>query len=171
MTETNEQQTNHETAIKMDSPLGPLRLVSNGSGLTAIEFPGRHRPTADQCEGSDAVLRQARQQLQEYFSGTRREFELPLAATGTAFQQRVWQALTDIPYGELRSYSDLARHIGKPQAVRAVGAANGRNPLPIVVPCHRVIGSDGSLTGFAGGLAAKQLLLEMEGAIPTQQQL
>ncbi len=171
MTDSSNQPTHHETAIKMESPLGLLRLVSNGSGLKAIEFPGQHRSVAGQRESSDAVLGAARRQLREYFSGARREFDLPLAAHGTQFQHSVWQALAEIPYGELRSYSDLARQIGNPRAVRAVGAANGRNPLPIVVPCHRVIGSDGSLTGFAGGLAAKQLLLALEGALPVQQEI
>ena len=113
---------------------------------------------------SDAVLAACAAQLTDYFAGKRRHFELPLAARGTPFQQSVWDALADIPYGELRSYRDIARTIGNPAAVRAVGAANGRNPLPIVVPCHRVIGSNGTLTGFAGGLEVKRFLLELEGA-------
>jgi methylated-DNA-[protein]-cysteine S-methyltransferase len=103
--------------------------------------------------------------LLEYFAGRRRRFELPLAPAGTAFQRQVWDALATIPWGELRSYADIARAIERPTAVRAVGAANGRNPLPIVVPCHRVIGSDGSLTGFAGGLEIKRQLLELEGSL------
>jgi methylated-DNA-[protein]-cysteine S-methyltransferase len=103
--------------------------------------------------------------LKEYFDGTRRHFDLPLGPRGTEFQLRVWEALTQIPYGQTRSYRDIALAIGKPTAVRAVGAANGRNPLPIVVPCHRVIGSDGSLTGFAGGLEAKTRLLQLEGSL------
>ena len=115
--------------------------------------------------GTDCVLSAAAAQLTEYFGGRRVHFELPTAAGGTVFQQAVWKALTDIPYGEVRSYRDIALVLGKTTAVRAVGAANGRNPLPIIVPCHRVIGSDGSLTGFAGGLAAKQTLLQLEGAI------
>jgi methylated-DNA-[protein]-cysteine S-methyltransferase len=103
--------------------------------------------------------------LLEYFAGQRRQFELPLAAAGTAFQRQVWDALAAIPWGELRSYADIARAIDRPTAVRAVGAANGRNPLPIVVPCHRVIGSNGSLTGFAGGLGIKRQLLKLEGSL------
>jgi methylated-DNA-[protein]-cysteine S-methyltransferase len=112
-------------------------------------------------------LARASLQLAEYFAGQRRGFDLPLAAGGTAFQQAVWQALREIPWGELRSYRDIACALQNPRAVRAVGAANGRNPLPIVVPCHRVIGANGSLTGFAGGLEAKKLLLELEGSLPT----
>ncbi|HEY6130619.1 MAG TPA: methylated-DNA--[protein]-cysteine S-methyltransferase, partial [Halioglobus sp.] len=103
--------------------------------------------------------------LTDYFAGQRRHFELPLAVQGTLFQQSVWDALAEIPYGEMRSYRDIARRIGKPAAVRAVGAANGRNPLPIVVPCHRVIGSNGTLTGFSGGLEVKTYLLQLEGAL------
>ena len=111
------------------------------------------------------MLKACKEQLEAYFSRQRRHFELPLAGQGTNFQQSVWTALSEIPYGELRSYRDIAQRIGNPAAVRAVGAANGRNPLPIVVPCHRVIGSNGSLTGFAGGLEAKKMLLELEGAL------
>jgi methylated-DNA-[protein]-cysteine S-methyltransferase len=148
--------------LLFDSPLGILRLVSDGTALTAIEMPPLAEPAETMIEHADAVLCRARDQLAEYFAGRRRHFDLPLAAAGTPFQQRVWQALAAIPYGELRSYRDIARAIGKPAAVRAVGGANGRNPLPIVVPCHRVIGSDGSLTGFGGGLPAKRRLLALE---------
>jgi methylated-DNA-[protein]-cysteine S-methyltransferase len=105
-------------------------------------------------------------QLQEYFAGERSHFDLLLNGAGTDFQQSVWSALARIPFGEVRSYGDIAREIGRPKAVRAVGAANGRNPLPIIVPCHRVIGSNGSLTGFAGGLDIKKKLLALEGALP-----
>jgi len=146
------------------SPIGTLRLVSDGAQLTHIELDGQHRPTAGAAAAGDPVLAATGAQLDEYFRGERREFELPLAPAGTAFQQRVWRALRQIPYGGLRSYRDIARAVGNAAAVRAVGAANGRNPLPIVIPCHRVIGSDGRLTGYAGGLAAKQLLLDLEGA-------
>lgn len=149
----------------MDSPVGRLRLVSNGSGLAKIEFEGREDVAAGDTEKSDRVLRAAISQLQEYFRGERQVFDLPLAPLGTPFQQSVWDALAQIPFGEIRSYLDIAETIGNRAAVRAVGAANGRNPLPIVVPCHRVIGSDGSLTGFAGGLEAKTCLLQLEGAI------
>jgi methylated-DNA-[protein]-cysteine S-methyltransferase len=148
----------------LDSPIGILRLVSNGSQLTRIDFENHYGD--DTCvERSDPALAACSKQLGEYFTRQRRQFDLPLAAAGTAFQQSVWQALAAIPYGELRSYRDIARVIGNPAAVRAVGAANGRNPLPIVVPCHRVIGSNGSLTGFAGGLDIKTYLLELEGAL------
>lgn len=144
----------------LDTPLGQLRLVSDGTALVRIEFPYQHG--SDGEAETDAVLQQCEQQLREYFAGERQAFQLPLAAKGTEFQQRVWAALRDIPFGELRSYRDIADGIGNRKAVRAVGAANGKNPIPIIVPCHRVIGSDGSLTGFAGGLAAKQLLLQLE---------
>ena len=146
----------------LDSPIGTLRLVSNGAQLVNIEFECQYSAN-DDIEMSDAVLTVCADQLTGYFAGTRRRFELPLAARGTPFQQSVWAALADIPYGELRNYRDIARTIGNPAAVRAVGAANGRNPLPIVVPCHRVIGSDGTLTGFAGGLEVKRFLLRLEG--------
>ncbi len=147
----------------LDTPIGRLCLLSNGAQLVKIEFEGSYS-TNDALELSDAVLAACAAQLTAYFAGKRRRFELPLAAQGTPFQQSVWDALADIPYGELRSYRDIARSIGNPAAVRAVGAANGRNPLPIVVPCHRVIGSNGTLTGFAGGLEVKKYLLELEGA-------
>jgi methylated-DNA-[protein]-cysteine S-methyltransferase len=150
----------------MDTPLGTLRLVSDGTYLVSIEFEGRHGHSAGDQEIRDPVLSSCASQLEEYFAGERDTFDLPLAAGGTEFQRAVWTALADIPYGELRSYRDIATAIDKPAAVRAVGAANGRNPLPIVVPCHRVIGSDGSLTGFAGGLEAKTRLLQLEGALP-----
>lgn len=149
----------------IDSPIGRLRLVSNGTELVKIEFEGQANIAAADTEESDLVLSSAIRQLREYFLGKRQEFDLPLAPGGTPFQQSVWAALADIPFGQLRSYRDIAEAIGNRAAVRAVGAANGRNPLPIVVPCHRVIGSDGSLTGFAGGLEAKTLLLQLEGAI------
>jgi methylated-DNA-[protein]-cysteine S-methyltransferase len=148
----------------LDSPIGTLRLVSNGSQLTAIEFEDQYSED-DGREVRDAVLAACAEQLTDYFAARRRSFKLPLAARGTPFQQSVWSALARIPYGELRSYRDIAHSIGNPAAVRAVGAANGRNPLPIVVPCHRVIGSNGTLTGFAGGLAAKSFLLRLEGAL------
>ena len=148
--------------LTIDSPLGPLQLASDGRHLTAINFPGKHAAVED--SSPDRVLHAAHTQLDEYFSGHRRHFDLPLAARGTPFQESVWQALAAIPWGEVRSYRDIACAIGKPKAVRAVGAANGRNPLPIVVPCHRVIGADGSLTGFGGGLPLKVQLLTLEGS-------
>lgn len=148
----------------LNSPIGRLRLVSDGKQLLRIEFEGSQQQDGEEC--ADPVLSACAQQLGEYFDGQREHFELPLGARGTDFQQRVWQALADIPHGETRSYRDIAQAIGKPTAMRAVGAANGRNPLPIVVPCHRVIGADGSLTGFAGGLQAKTCLLQLEGILP-----
>lgn len=152
-------------ALTIDSPLGPLQLLGDGDHLTAINFPGQHSDDPDSTR-PDRVLRAARSQLEAYFRGRRQRFDLPLAAAGTAFQHSVWQALAAIPWGEVRSYRDIAHAIGKPKAVRAVGAANGRNPLPIVVPCHRVIGADGSLTGFGGGLPLKVQLLTLEGSYP-----
>ena len=150
----------------LNTPVGRLRLVSDGAALLRVEFEGQHG--TDGRELNDQVLTDAIQQLREYFSGQRREFNLPLAQEGTDFQQRVWQALTAIPYGESRSYRDIAVALGNRQATRAVGAANGRNLFPIVVPCHRVVGSDGWLTGFAGGLEAKRTLLELEGIDTSQ---
>lgn len=147
----------------LSSPIGPLRLLSNGHALVRVEFAGRHGD--DGIETQDAVLEQAERELREYFAGSRRAFDVPVAAEGTVFQQQVWDALRGIPYGELRSYRDVAVTIGKPAAVRAVGAANGRNPVPIIVPCHRVIGSNGTLTGFGGGLETKRRLLALEGRV------
>ena len=143
------------------SPLGQLRLISNGNAITRIEFEGQHGHEG--VQQADAILDRCQQQLQEYFDGQRRAFDLPLAAEGTDFQHQIWAMLCRIPYGELRSYRDIAIACNKPKAMRAVGAANGRNPIPIIVPCHRVIGSNGTLTGYAGGLPAKQLLLKLEG--------
>ena len=149
----------------LDTPIGTLRLVSNGKHLTKVEFQDRYDVRDEDTQSEDSVLTTATLQLKEYFAGERSEFDLPLNAAGTDFQHSVWTALTRIPCGELRSYSDIAREIDRPKAVRAVGAANGRNPIPIIVPCHRVIGSDGSLTGFAGGLEIKKKLLMLEGAL------
>jgi methylated-DNA-[protein]-cysteine S-methyltransferase len=152
----------HDT---MDSPIGPLRLVADDEGLRRICFRQDRHPRPEDARGTHAPRRLAfaRQQLEEYFAGSRRQFDLPLRPLGTPFQRETWQALCAIPYGATWSYADLAQHIGKPRAVRAVGAANGRNPLPIVVPCHRVIGRDGSLVGFGGGLEIKARLLALEG--------
>jgi len=153
----------------IDSPVGPLLLAASDEGLHAIGFSRSRHPVprgGDWREGDHRLLREARRQLDEYFAGRRRSFELPLAPRGTGFQREVWHALTTIPYGETVSYAQLAARIGRPKAMRAVGAANGRNPLPIVLPCHRVIGADGSLTGFGGGLDAKRFLLQLEGAVP-----
>lgn len=150
------------------SPVGPLLVAADSGGLCLIEFQNPRHPFKREPnwrEVDDAVLQRTRAQLDEYFAGQRRQFELPLAPRGTGFQRTVWSALADIGYGETISYLQLATRIGKPSATRAVGAANGRNPLPIVLPCHRVIGADGSLTGFGGGLPAKRFLLELEGAL------
>lgn len=148
----------------IDSPVGTLRLVADQQGLREIRFEHERDPGATPPDWvrSHAALAFARIQLGEYFSGKRRHFDLPLHPIGTPFQRTVWAALGDIPYGTTISYGELARRIGKPQAMRAVGAANGRNPLSIVLPCHRVIGADGSLTGYGGGLPIKRHLLALE---------
>jgi methylated-DNA-[protein]-cysteine S-methyltransferase len=154
----------------MPSPVGPLLLAADAQGLRLVEFDSPRHPmgrTDDWREGRSKVLDDTRRQFDGYFAGRRRTFDLPLAPRGTRFQQQVWLALRDIPYGETISYAQLAQRLGMPTATRAVGAANGRNPLPIVVPCHRVIGADGSLTGVGGGLPTKRFLLELEGAIGT----
>lgn len=154
----------HLATTRLDTPLGRLSLEASDRGLRAIYFPqhrGGARVTGDE-RPDHPVLRAACQQLAEYLRGQRRAFDLPLAPEGTAFQQRVWSLLGQIPYGETRGYGDLAALLGQPTAARAVGLANGRNPLSIVVPCHRVVGRDGSLTGYAGGLDAKRWLLALE---------
>ena len=148
------------------SPVGPLYLVATEAGLTELRFlaqphDGRAVPTAPGAGGE--ILREAELQLADYFAGRRRSFELPLAPSGTEFQLATWQELRTILYGETLSYGELAGRLGKPQAVRAVGAANGANPISIIVPCHRVIGSDGSLVGYGGGLDIKRRLLALEG--------
>jgi methylated-DNA-[protein]-cysteine S-methyltransferase len=148
------------------SPVGRLTLVATDRGLSAIlwenDRPTRVRVTIAGQDRTHPLLLEAERQLAEYFAGHRQRFTLPLDPSGTAFQRDVWDALATIPFGETRSYSQIAAQIGRPQAVRAVGAANGRNPLSIVVPCHRVIGSTGALTGFAGGLDVKARLLALE---------
>ena len=148
----------------VDSPIGELLLAGDDAGLAVIGFPKgsmRRNPEPDWIF-NERKLATARRQLREYFAGKRREFDLPLHLSGTEFQVSVLKALREIPYGETVSYGEIARRIGRPKAVRAVGAANGRNPLPIVVPCHRVIGSTGDLTGFGGGLDTKEALLRLE---------
>ncbi|GAB3360282.1 methylated-DNA--[protein]-cysteine S-methyltransferase [Lysobacter tyrosinilyticus] len=158
----------------IDSPVGPLLLAGSDAGLQLIEFHAPRHPMPrgdDWCEGDHAVLQQTQEQLDEYFAGQRQHFDLPLAPLGTEFQCRVWWELANIPFGETISYAKLAQRLGRPTATRAVGAANGRNPIPIVLPCHRVIGADGSLTGFGGGLPTKQFLLQLEGALPREQDL
>jgi len=149
-----------------DSPVGPLLLAADAQGLRRVNFQGGTDPLQPGTEWREDAepFALALTQLREYFAGTRRVFDLPLAAQGTTFQLGVWRALREIPYGETRSYGELARRLGLAGAARAVGVANGANPLPIIVPCHRVIGADGSLTGFGGGLPIKRALLELEGA-------
>jgi methylated-DNA-[protein]-cysteine S-methyltransferase len=159
---------------RFDTPIGVLTIAADADGLRHIEFPSNRHPADryDWAQGARdeaaAVLTASRTQLLEYFAGTRRVFDLPLSPSGTPFQLKVWRMLATIPYGVTWSYRDLAQAIGNPDGTRAVGAANGRNPLPIVLPCHRVIGADGSLTGFGGGLPIKEALLHLEGALPMQ---
>ena len=150
--------TSAETIV-VASAVGPLGIESDGASITRVAFHARGVVSSTVPAGPIA---QVVQQLDEYFNGRRTTFSVPLAPDGTPFQQSVWRALLDIPFGETRSYADIARMIGRPAAVRAVGAANGQNPIPIIVPCHRVIGSNGSLTGFGGGLAMKEFLLRHE---------
>ena len=149
-----------------DSPVGPLMLAGTTDALAVISFErGRRVPRRPEWERRAAPFREALGQLRAYFKGTLRDFDLPLAPEGTAFELKVWKALLKIPYGRTISYGELARRIGNPNASRAVGLANGRNPLPIVIPCHRVIGSNGKLTGYGGGLDTKRWLLTLEGAL------
>jgi methylated-DNA-[protein]-cysteine S-methyltransferase len=146
------------------SPVDDLLLLSDGDALTTLQFArrGGHRIDAA-WKGPDAVLRDAKRQLDAYFAGKRREFALPLRPEGTEFQQRVWAALRAIPHGVTKSYGQIAREVGNASASRAVGLANGANPIAVIVPCHRVIGADGSMTGFGGGIERKRWLLAHEG--------
>ena len=149
---------------RFKTPIGLLTVAVDESGLRYVLFENnKHEPAQTGWRCDCNATREPREQLLEYFAGTRKAFELPLSLAGTDFQQRTWRMLSQIPYGDTWSYAELATRVGSPKAVRAVGAANGRNPLPIVLPCHRVIGSNGSLTGFGGGLPAKKWLLELEG--------
>ena len=160
---------------RFSSPVSELVLTATDAGLTGIYFPtSRHGPpplerddwVEDDGSGSGiVVLARTRRQLEEYFAGNRTTFDVALAAQGTGFERRVWGALQAIPYGTTLSYGELARRLGDGRATRAVGAANGRNPIPIIVPCHRVVGSRGELTGFGGGIDRKRWLLEHEGAL------
>jgi methylated-DNA-[protein]-cysteine S-methyltransferase len=143
-----------------ETPIGPLLVAGDGDRLREVHFaPSKPQDAWKHDPGSFSRLSK---QFAEYFAGERRTFEVELAMDGTPFQLEVWSALREIPYGEVRSYADVARVIGRPKAVRAVGAANGANPIPVIVPCHRVIGSSGALTGFGGGLAVKRRLLDLE---------
>ena len=148
----------------LDSPIGPLLLAADEKGLRFVLFSrGRHEVTPDPgWEPDRGLLKEPVKQLNAYFAGTLRTFDVPLAPAGTLFQSQVWRALCEIPYGETTSYGELARRIGNPRAVRAVGLANGSNPISIIIPCHRVIGSNGSLVGYGGGLPIKQALLALE---------
>jgi methylated-DNA-[protein]-cysteine S-methyltransferase len=155
----------------MDSPVGQLKLVASDKGLVAIlwhDDKPRRVPLTDLVEDPrHSILAKTEQQLREYFAGKRKAFDLPLDMRGTTFQKNVWEALLAIPFGQTRSYGELAKQLGAPSASRAVGAANGRNPISIIVPCHRVIGSSGKLTGFAGGLETKARLLGLENGDQT----
>ena len=148
----------------LGSPLGDMLATRDERGITSLDLPKSRYPTRvrDDWQRDDAAFDDIRTQLAEYFGGTRYDFDLPLHPAGGAFQLRVWQALRGIPYGETTSYGKLATLLGDPSAARAVGSANGQNPIPIIVPCHRVIGADGSLTGYGGGLGAKRWLLDHE---------
>lgn len=153
---------------ELQTPLGSMLLARSALGLCGLWFEGQqHHPGTLQAplQPNDVLLAQAAQQLEYYFAGQLVHFDLPLDPQGTAFQRRVWQALLGIPLGATSSYSDIALRAASPQAVRAVGAAIGKNPLSIVIPCHRVVGRDGSLTGYAGGLPRKQALLELEARL------
>jgi methylated-DNA-[protein]-cysteine S-methyltransferase len=149
----------------LSSPVGELLLIDDGGQLAGLEFDNdgkRRAKLPSQAEGETSLLREAVKQLKAYFAGKRRDFDLPLAPAGTEFQRRVWDALCNIPYGETISYAELARRVESPRACRAVGSANGSNPIAVIIPCHRVIASNGSLGGYGGGLDRKQWLLELE---------
>lgn len=150
----------------LDSPVGQLKLVAHETALVAVlwenENPNRVRLAALVEDRQHPILLKTAQQLNEYFAGKRQQFDLPLDFEGTAFQQQVWRALLTIPFGETRSYKQIAEQIGNVKAVRAVGAANGKNPISIIAPCHRVVGANGKLVGFAGGLENKEILLKIE---------
>ncbi len=154
----------------MDSPFGELKLVATDKGLTAIlwekDDPRRVRLGPMKLDPDNEFLKETEKQLKAYFDGQLKKFTVPLDFNGTEFQKQVWAALLTIPFGETRSYGEIARQIGRPDASRAVGAANGRNPISIIAPCHRVLGASGKLTGFAGGLDAKDHLLRLEGRDP-----
>jgi methylated-DNA-[protein]-cysteine S-methyltransferase len=148
--------------IELSTPVGPIVLYADDDAITWIDINGERAKPAGKSK-PNAILKRAEKQMKEYFAGKRTQFDLPLAPSGTDFQMRVWKAMQKIPFGQVLTYGQLARVVNRPAASRAVGAACGRNPLPIVVPCHRVVGSTGSLTGFGGGLEMKQWLLEHEG--------
>jgi methylated-DNA-[protein]-cysteine S-methyltransferase len=158
---------NESIFTTIDSPLGRLLAVSDGQSLTHLDMQEGRRPLAVSrtWRAEAAAFGSLRDQLEEYFSGDRRGFDLPLAPAGNPFELRVWAALVQVPYGETASYGEIARRIGAPGAARAVGLANGRNPIAVIIPCHRVIGANGSLTGYGGGLDRKRLLLDLESGV------
>jgi methylated-DNA-[protein]-cysteine S-methyltransferase len=151
----------------LDSPIGELLLTGDGRALTGLHMQEAPRPRRLDASWrrADEAFAPARAQLEEYFAGRRRAFELELAPAGSPFELRVWEALLEIPYGETASYGEIAARVGAPSAARAVGLANGRNPIAVIVPCHRVIGANGSLTGYGGGLERKRLLLDLEAGV------
>lgn len=155
--------------ISVVTPLGPMCLIAEGEVLTGLTLPGQPAPNAPQRE--TPLLVRAKAELLEYCAGQRRDFDLPLAPMGTEFQRLVWQALRAIPYSETRSYGYIAAAVGRPRAMRAVGQANHCNPIPIFIPCHRVLGKDHTLTGYAGGLELKEALLKLEGAMGNVKEL
>ena len=154
---------------RFQSPLGPVLAISNERGITHVDFVGAKYARAIEAgwieDPQSPALRACLSQLAEYFAGTRVAFDLPLAPEGTSFQQRVWQEIARVPYGKTITYGELAKRAGAPGQARAAGAATGRNPIGVVIPCHRIMGADGSLTGYAGGLERKRGLLELEGAL------
>lgn len=154
----------NETMIH--TPLGAMRLTTDGSAILALEFDAAPAPQATPAPAARALADNLQRLLDAYFAGRRVAFDLPLMPAGTAFQRSVWDALRGIPYGETVSYGEIARRVGRPAAVRAVGAANGSNPIPILIPCHRVIGANGALTGYGGGLDRKRKLLALEAPAP-----
>ena len=165
-----EEQTIYRWTL--DSPIGELLLTGTDDALYGVYFQSGPHPTSPKKEWveREQPFRETVRQLKAYFAGKLREFDLPLEPEGTKFQVEVWRTLLTIPYGQTWSYSKLAAKVGRPSAFRAVGAANGQNPIPVIIPCHRVIGADGSLTGFGGGLPIKQKLLALEGAVPQDRQ-
>lgn len=157
------------SCLKMPSPIGELLLVADESALTGVYFTGRNHIPGTQkywkTNEQHPILKQAATQLRDYFDGKLTEFDLPLRLTGTSFQERIWKEIATIPFGKTVTYGELAKRVGSPSAIRAVGAGTGRNPVSIIVPCHRVVGKDSSLTGYAGGLERKQHLLKLENAL------
>jgi len=166
MKKTHRSVTDAHAASVMDSPVGRLYLAATDDGLTHVLFVAqmdREPRTVARTAAATRIVKETERQLAAYFAGRRREFDVPLAPVGTEFQREAWKALADVPFGETISYAELAKRMNRPRAVRAVGAANGANPIPIILPCHRVIGADGTLTGYGGGLETKRRLLSLEG--------